>query len=75
MPFFGAAAFWAAEKEKSYGIFQQRSRRITDPCYRTGSVTDTDGADAGAGILALKITHTSRPSSHAVQHGSSEGYP
>ncbi len=21
MPFFGAAAFWAAEKEKSYGIF------------------------------------------------------
>lgn len=36
-PFFGAAAFWAAEKEKSYGIFQQRSRRITDPCYRTGS--------------------------------------
>ena len=34
--------FIAAQRQKVrklYGIFQQRSKRIADPCYRTGSRT------------------------------------
>ena len=32
-------------KGELYGIFQQRSRRIADPCYRTGSRTWYLGRD------------------------------